>query len=285
MENIKKLPANFIIKRIQSLTGLFLTLFLFEHLLTNSMASAWIENDGNYFVKVVNNLQSIPFLHLVEVVLIGVPILFHAFLGGSYIFEAKCNSKKTNGKYPSLNYKRNKAFSWQRYTAIFIGIFLIFHVAEMRFINYPKTLKIKNEKKYFVKIKNDFNLKALVNRLNGKIYLKKDVLNFKNSPEYKILKRYNLKDKQIIVSTNSFGKATLLNVRDDFKKPIMVFLYSFFVIFSCFHAANGFWTFLITWGIIISYKSQMSALKGALLFMLIILSFGMLSIWGTYLFS
>jgi succinate dehydrogenase / fumarate reductase cytochrome b subunit len=284
MEKSDKLPITFILKRIQSLTGFFLSLFLFEHLLTNSTASA-ILKDNNLFVKMVNNLQSIPFLHTVEIILIALPILVHAVLGGSYIFEAKYNSHKTTLKNPYLKYKRNKAFSYQRYTSIFIGIFLIFHVAEMRFIKYPKTLKLKNESKFFVKVKNDQNLTNLIKKLNGTIYLKKDISSHKNNPEYKILKTYKLKKNQIVASTNSFGKATLLNVREDFKNPILVFLYSLFVLFTCFHAANGLFTFFLTWGVIISYKTQQSALKAAFLFMLIILFLGLFSIWGTYLFS
>jgi succinate dehydrogenase / fumarate reductase cytochrome b subunit len=284
MEKSEKLPIIFILKRIQSLTGFFLTLFLFEHLLTNSTASA-ILKDNNLFVKMVNNLQSIPFLHTVEIILIALPIAAHAFLGGSYIFEAKYNSHKTNPTKPNLNYKRNKAFTYQRFSSIFIGLFLIFHVAEMRFIKYPKTLKLKNENKYFVKIKNDQNLDNLIKKLNGKIYFKNEMPNYKNLQEYEILKKYTLKENQIIVSTDSFGKATLLNVREDFKNPALVFLYSLFVLLTCFHAANGLFTFCITWGVIISYKSQQNVLRASLLFMLIILFLGFFSILGTYLFS
>jgi succinate dehydrogenase / fumarate reductase cytochrome b subunit len=52
------------------------------------------------------------------------------------------------------------------------------------------------------------------------------------------------------------GTAMLLTVRDTFKSPIMEIFYSLFLLAALFHAFNGFWTFFLTWGLILSINAR-----------------------------
>ena len=118
----KNIPISFVFRRLQSLTGFFLTLFLFEHLMTNSTASLFLDK-GHFFIKAVSAFQAIPYLKFVEITLICIPLLFHAGLGVKYITTGEVNSFKTDGKRASLyQYKRNKAYTWQRITSYNFGV-------------------------------------------------------------------------------------------------------------------------------------------------------------------
>jgi succinate dehydrogenase / fumarate reductase cytochrome b subunit len=46
--------------------GVWLVIFLFEHMIVNSQAALWIGDDGIGFVRLVNILEAIPFLPIVE---------------------------------------------------------------------------------------------------------------------------------------------------------------------------------------------------------------------------
>src|SRR5579872_2565645 len=91
------LSKSFIWKRLHSLFGLWIVLFLTEHLLTNSQAALWIGDDGNGFVRMVNFIHDLPYLQVIEVLLIGIPLLFHMVLGVKYLWSGKFNSTKSNG--------------------------------------------------------------------------------------------------------------------------------------------------------------------------------------------
>ena len=71
-------------------------------------------------------------------------------------------------------------------------------------------------------------------------------------------------------------------VRDTFKSPLMIALYSIFVLAAAFHAFNGFWTFLITWGVILSYRSQKTMIPVSVIGMGLLLFFGFAAIYGSY---
>ena len=62
------------------------------------------------------------------------------------------------------------------------------------------------------------------------------------------LSKKELKPNQVIAVSQSFGVATLLSVRQIFKSPLMIALYTVFVIAACYHAFNGLWSAMIAWG-------------------------------------
>ena len=135
---VKAVPKEFIWRRIHSLTGLWLVLFLIEHLVVNSQAALWIGESGREFVELVNEIHNLPYLEALEIFLLGMPILFHLVLGLKYLFTARYNSAKSDGSTPSLpQYGRNRAYTWQRVTSWILLFALVAHVAKFRFIDYP----------------------------------------------------------------------------------------------------------------------------------------------------
>lgn len=123
------IPKSFWLKRLHSFMGLWLVLYLFEHLLVNSQAALFFD-EGNIFVRMVNSIQELPYLKVVELVFIGVPFLVHG-IWGVWVMR--------RGKLNSLPYERNRAFNWQRITSWLLIIGVLGHVVQMRFLHYPKS--------------------------------------------------------------------------------------------------------------------------------------------------
>jgi succinate dehydrogenase / fumarate reductase cytochrome b subunit len=112
----------FVLSRLHSLAGLLpLGLFLVEHLLGNSLA-IW---GSKRYDEHIHFLQSIPFLPLLEIFLIAIPLLYHASFGIYLSFISKPNANV----YP---YKRNISFLFQRLTGIVTLIFVSYHVWSFR---------------------------------------------------------------------------------------------------------------------------------------------------------
>jgi succinate dehydrogenase / fumarate reductase cytochrome b subunit len=318
-------PTPFIWRRVHSLLGLWLVVYLTEHLLVNSQAALWIGDDGHGFVRLVNLLESLPYLQVVEVVLIGIPLLLHAIWGIKRIFAAKENTKKSDGSKPSLGeYGRNRAFSWQRITSWILLFGLIAHVVQMRFLDFPKKAVLNQEEQSMVRVTFDEGLYTLAPRLGVALYSRSKVEKIKTefrslnqslpiqkmgylegsrgqsydfSTEEKLdrlqksteekewvktLSSFHLKKNQVVAVSATPGTAMLLTLRDSFKNPILALLYTIFVLAAAFHAFNGFWTFLITWGIILSYPSQKSMIKVSLVGILLLSFLGLVAIWGSY---
>ena len=122
------LPNAFVWRRLHSFLGIWLVLFLIEHLVTNSQAALIIGDDGNGFVRGVNLIMSLPYLHVIEVVLIGVPFAVHIVWGIKYLRTSKSNSFGGDGSKPSLGqYGRNRAYTWQRITSWILLLGIILH--------------------------------------------------------------------------------------------------------------------------------------------------------------
>ena len=322
------LPRAFAWRRLHSLFGLWIVIFLIEHLLTNSQAALLIGESGEGFIRAVNVLKHLPYLPVIEIVLLGVPILFHAALGIKYALEGKMNSFSGGKKTPRLaRYGRNHAYSWQRITSWILLIGIIAHVAFMRFYMYPAAVHQGDSEYYFVRIDFDPGLYTVADRLNVKLYNEKQIAEAKiqvngqrarlqelekqakiarnESPPYiydekedALLKQYQNLEKrqawlagltkrtpsshQVIASAPDFGTATLLVVRDAFRSVFKSILYTIFVLAAVFHAFNGLWTFMITWGIVLKMRSQSRAVNWCVGIMVIIGFLGLASIWGTY---
>ncbi|GEK33391.1 succinate dehydrogenase cytochrome b558 subunit [Kurthia sibirica] len=171
----------FYLRRLHSFLGLIpVGLFLIVHLLVNYSAT----NGEAAFNKAAGLMESIPFLPIVEWVVIYIPLMFHAFYGVYIAFTAKPNLKR-------FGTTRNWFFMLQRLTGIILVIFIAWHIFQTRF---QKTLH---------GTELDYNLMADV------------------------------------VST-----------------PWMLAFYIVGIISATFHLSNGIWSFLISWGLIQSPKSQ-----------------------------
>ena len=307
------IPNAFIWRRAHSLTGLWLILFLIEHLLTNSQAALWIGDDGSGFVRGVNFIKGLPYLQAVEIFFLGVPFLIHGLWGIRYLLTAKYNSFPSDGTSPSLpQYSRNQAYTWQRITSWILLVGILAHVIHMRFLEYPTSAQLGTEHLYIVRISKDDGLYTLSKRLGFELYDEqqtKDKIERilpaskvkveNNIPEELIvaqkrgeeqsfqaaLKQWPLQENQWIAVSPSFGIAELLMVRNTFKSPTMILLYSGLVLAACFHAFNGLWTFMITWGINLTARSQQLMRTLATSLMVLVTFLGLAAIWGTYWFN
>jgi succinate dehydrogenase / fumarate reductase cytochrome b subunit len=251
----------FLWRRVHSLMGLWLIIYLIEHLIVNSQAALWLGDDGIGFIRMVNLLEALPYLQVIEILLIGIPLGIHGYWGIKRVLTAKTNAGKSDGSTPSLSYERNRAFTWQRLTSWILLVGIIAHVIQMRFVQMPTQIRQDNEILYRVPLQQDPGLDSLAERI-----------------QVKIVKE----EHQTFAIASTPGKAMLLMVRETFKSPLMCALYSIFVLAAAFHAFNGFWTSLITWGVMLSYRSQRTMIPFCWVGVSLLAFLGLAAIWGSY---
>jgi succinate dehydrogenase / fumarate reductase cytochrome b subunit len=304
--------------------GLWLVLFLIEHLFVNSQAALLLGDNARGFISGVNAIHNLPYLPVIEIFLLGVPIALHGVLGVKYLFTSKFNSHRTNGTAPSLQkYGRNHAYTWQRLTSWILLVGIILHVAKFRFIDYPDSVNLGDKSYYFIPVAVDKGLYTVAARLNVKLYSPDQITQerkeledrqdeqalvvasetFPDSTIYdhqqqviltsaqtyrqklewlEVLEKQKVDRNQVVAVAKDFGTASVLAVRDTFKSPIYVGLYTIFVLAACFHGFNGLWTFCITWGVVLKVAAQQRILRWAWGLMFLIAFLGLAAIWGTY---
>jgi succinate dehydrogenase / fumarate reductase cytochrome b subunit len=117
------LSRTFILRKLHQLTGIMpLGFFLLEHFYTNSKALSGAAE----FNTAVKDLQSIPYILLVEIGGIFIPLIYHAVYGIVISVEMRPN----NLYYP---YARNWFYTIQRVTGFILFFFIAFHVLNFRF--------------------------------------------------------------------------------------------------------------------------------------------------------
>lgn len=294
----------FVWRRVHSLLGLWLVVYLFEHLLVNSQATLWLGENGRGFIQLVDLIQSLPYLQVVEALLIGAPLALHGAWGIKRALEARSNSGRSRGDKPSLPYERNRAFTWQRLSSWVLLFGLLGHVVQMRFLDRPKEVERGDQKTYFIPVSFDPGLYTLSARLGFSFYTPEEVERLIEGEEIALsdegkllqlaqrerqdeawketLRSYRLRGDEVLVAAQSPGLAILMAVRDTFKSPLYCLLYTLFVLAAAFHAGNGLWTFLITWGWILSYRGQQKSLPMGFGTMGLLAFFGLAAIWGSY---
>lgn len=180
-------------RRLHSLLGIVpVGLFLAQHLVINHFATRGPEafNSASHF------MESLPFRLMLEIFVIYLPLMFHAFYGIYIAFTAKHNPK-------NFGTLRNYLFIAQRFTGIFLVVFIVWHVFETRF---QAAIGAK-----------EVNFNMMVEILSN---------------------------------------------------PWMLGFYIVGVISATFHLANGIWSFLVSWGITQSARSQQIATYVTLLIFL-----------------
>lgn len=310
----KAIPRSYVNKKFHSLAGIWLVLFLLEHLITNSQAALYIGDWGQGFVKAVNMIHDLPYLQAIEILFLGFPILLHAGLGIKYLFTAKFNSFGSKLHEPKLKYPRNRAYSWQRITSWVLLVGLLLHIIQMRFMDYPIAVNggIGHDY-YMVRLDMDPSLYPVAARLNAHLYTPSQIqkeksllLNHRQAAmedgistdatkaahvammqqlviDYvDTLAKKPLKENQLIAVSPSFGVASLLTVRQTFKSPTMIILYTLFVIAACYHAFNGLWTAMISWGVTLTARSQQLMRQLTIVLTLLLTLLGLSAIWLTY---
>lgn len=182
-EGTRKQRRHFLLRRLHSLSGVVpVGAFLVVHLWTNSKAMLGPVSFGH----AVEEINSLPFLVLIEVLTIFLPLAFHAIYGVVLTFQARPN-------VGAHGYSRNWLYVLQRVTGVIAFVFLIVHLKDFR-IN--KALGIMQYQGFFTDL------------------------------------------------------GTLLSVR------WRALLYLFGTTASVFHFANGLRTFLWSWGVTVSERSQ-----------------------------
>jgi succinate dehydrogenase / fumarate reductase, cytochrome b subunit len=274
-----KIPRAFFWRRLHSSTGLWLVGFLIIHLLTNSQAALPIGSYGSGFVKSANDIRQLPYIVVVEIILIAIPFLIHIIWGIQYLRTGQFNSVSTDGSKPSLpEYSRNHGYTWQRLTSWILLFLVAIHVIQMRFLENPIEVEKDGKQFYIVRIKTDPGLSPLADRFGANLYKSE-----KEAGEWlTTLEKNPLKKNEVVVAAPSFGIAELLMVRETFKIPQMLILYTVLVISACFHAFNGLWTFMITWGVTLTPHSQKRMRTISNLLMAITAFLGLAAVWGTY---
>lgn len=136
---MNKMPREFVLRRIHSFAGFLFLIFLCEHLFTNSLASLIFGDQGKGFVDMVNGIHSLPYLPVLELLFIWLPLGVHVWWGIDRMRLAKLNSFATDGSAPSLgSFPRNQAFTWQRITSVLLIVAIGLHLYYMRFLQEPE---------------------------------------------------------------------------------------------------------------------------------------------------
>jgi len=113
----------FLMRKLHQLTGIVpLGAFFFVHMFTNSKAMGGPAK----FEEAVQQIHDIPYLGLIEVFGIFLPLLFHSVYGIVISKEARNNVL-------NYSYGRNWLYVLQRATGIFLFFFILFHILTLRF--------------------------------------------------------------------------------------------------------------------------------------------------------
>ncbi|MEK6580594.1 MAG: succinate dehydrogenase cytochrome b558 subunit, partial [Bdellovibrionota bacterium] len=116
------IPLSFWKRKLHSLTGVVpIGAFLAEHFWTNSYST----QGAKAFDDAVVKLQSMPYVVFMEIGLIGLPILYHAFYGIYISLQGRPNNL-------GYNYGRNWMYFLQRITGFILLIYIGLHVYETR---------------------------------------------------------------------------------------------------------------------------------------------------------
>lgn len=171
---------DFINRRLHSLLGVIpIGIFLIQHLTVNYFATRGPEA----FNQAAHFMESLPYRYFLEIVVIFLPILFHAIYGIYIAFKAKYNVN-------NYGFLRNWMFALQRWTGLILVIFISWHVWETRIA---------------AALGQEVNFQMMAEILDN---------------------------------------------------PAMLIFYIVGVLSAVFHFSNGLWSFLVTWGITVTPRSQ-----------------------------
>lgn len=112
----------FFYRKLHSLLGLIpVGAFLLVHLSVNYYAVQGPEA----YNQAVHVMENLPYVYVLEIFLIFLPLLFHAIYGMYIVFQAKNNTT-------TYSYFRNWMFMLQRVSGVIVFIFVVWHVWDTR---------------------------------------------------------------------------------------------------------------------------------------------------------
>lgn len=121
----KDSKLEFVLRKLQSLSGFLpLCIFLLFHVVAN--ATAMIGPD--VYFQFIGIMGSIPWIIVLEVLIIFLPLLVHGLMGLYIVFTGRNNPAK-------YSYFRNWMFFLQRISGLVIFLFLIYHVITIKFFS------------------------------------------------------------------------------------------------------------------------------------------------------
>ncbi|REJ79075.1 MAG: succinate dehydrogenase [Acidobacteria bacterium] len=117
-----KLSTKFILRKLHQITGIVpLGIFFAVHMFTNAKAM----NGPEVFNDAVADIHHLPFLLLIEIFGIFLPLAYHSVYGLFITREARNNISQ-------YGYGRNWLYVFQRVSGIFLFVFLLFHLLHFR---------------------------------------------------------------------------------------------------------------------------------------------------------
>lgn len=120
---------HFMLRRLHSLTGIVpIGGFLLFHFFENGA----IFYGAEAYNKMAEEARGIRYLEVLEVFVIGIPLIFHALYGLFIASYARNNTMQ-------YNYSRNNLFMWQRATGVIILLFLLYHIWQFRITSFWST--------------------------------------------------------------------------------------------------------------------------------------------------
>lgn len=113
------LDRHFVLRKLHSLTGIIpIGAFLCFHLFENSLS---VKGGGFFYEHVVMKIDTMPYIQLMEIVFIAIPILFHAIYGFYIWYTGKSNIS-------NYGYFRNWMYWVQRVSGLIAFAFILTHV-------------------------------------------------------------------------------------------------------------------------------------------------------------
>ena len=118
-----KFSRIFLLRKLHQFTGIIpVGLFYFAHLYTNAKAM----NGETVYNDAVEEIYRIPYLLLIEIFGIYLPLLYHSVYG--FIITAE-----TENNVENYGFARNWFYLFQRVTGVFLFVFILFHLLHFRF--------------------------------------------------------------------------------------------------------------------------------------------------------
>lgn len=122
MGTIQK-PYHFLIRRVHSLLGLLpLGVFLTFHMILNLSA----RGGAVQYDRVISTMRNFPGIILIEILVIFLPISFHAIYGTWVVYTGQSNVLR-------YQYAQNWFYIIQRISGLYTVVFVIIHVYLLRF--------------------------------------------------------------------------------------------------------------------------------------------------------
>jgi succinate dehydrogenase / fumarate reductase cytochrome b subunit len=113
----------FLLRRLHSFTGVVpLTFFLVQHFMINSLALHGAEP----FTTAARTLRTLPYLLMIEIMLILAPLYFHGLLGVWLVMRGQATVLR-------YGYARNWMYFMQRVTGVITIAFVTYHLLHTRF--------------------------------------------------------------------------------------------------------------------------------------------------------